>query len=114
MDRRAVAGQVANFQTAQPRARSGVITRSHFTRIADAHGVDAKTVERDYVLAHSVAAINRHPAEHGLVFKGGTALRLCYFEDYRYSADLDFSLRQGSDLDTTLRCIQAALDDAAS
>jgi uncharacterized protein len=28
----------------------------------------------------------------GLVFKGGTALRLCFYEDYRYSADLDFSL----------------------
>lgn len=27
-----------------------------------------------------------------LVFKGGTALRLCFYEDYRYSADLDFSL----------------------
>jgi hypothetical protein len=28
----------------------------------------------------------------GLVFKGGTALRLCFYEDYRHSADLDFSL----------------------
>ena len=33
--------------------------------------------------------------KHGLVFKGGTALRLCYFEDYRYSADLDFSVVEG-------------------
>ncbi len=30
----------------------------------------------------------------GLVFKGGTALRLCFYEDYRYSADLDFSLAE--------------------
>jgi predicted nucleotidyltransferase component of viral defense system len=28
----------------------------------------------------------------GLVFKGGTALRLFYYESFRYSADLDFSL----------------------
>jgi hypothetical protein len=28
----------------------------------------------------------------GLVFKGGTALRLTRFRDFRYSADLDFSL----------------------
>ena len=28
---------------------------------------------------------------HGLVFKGGTALRLCSFEDYRCSAHPDFS-----------------------
>jgi hypothetical protein len=32
----------------------------------------------------------------GLVFKGGTALRLCHINDYRYSADLDFSLVSGS------------------
>jgi hypothetical protein len=30
-----------------------------------------------------------------LVFKGGTLLRLCYFEAYRYSADLDFSAIDG-------------------
>jgi len=69
-----------------------VIAQSRFTQIADAHEVDAKTVERDYVLTHAVAAISRHATAAGLIFKGGTALRLCYFEDYRYSADLDFSL----------------------
>ena len=26
-----------------------------------------------------------------LVFKGGTALKKCYFGDYRFSEDLDFS-----------------------
>jgi predicted nucleotidyltransferase component of viral defense system len=70
-----------------------VIPRSHFTRIADEQEVDAKTVERDYILTHTVAAIGAQSADHGLVFKGGTALRLCYFQDYRYSADVDFSLR---------------------
>jgi predicted nucleotidyltransferase component of viral defense system len=114
MDRRAVASEVADIQTERSRTRPDVITRSHFTRIADAHEVDAKTVERDYVLTHSVAAISRHSADHGLVFKGGTALRLCYFEDYRYSADLDFSLRNGNDLDAALGCIQTALADVGS
>jgi predicted nucleotidyltransferase component of viral defense system len=27
-----------------------------------------------------------------LAFKGGTALRRCWFEDYRFSEDLDFTL----------------------
>jgi uncharacterized protein len=105
---------MANIQTQRSRTCPDVITRSHFTRIADAHEVDAKTVERDYVLTHSVAAIGRHSADHGLVFKGGTALRLCYFEDYRYSADLDFSLRYGHNLDATLGCIQTALAGVVS
>lgn len=26
-----------------------------------------------------------------LIFKGGTCLRKCYFEDYRFSEDLDFT-----------------------
>ena len=54
--------------------------------------VPAITVERDYVLVHIIAALGSLDENHGLVFKGGTALRLCYFEDYRYSADLDFSV----------------------
>lgn len=31
-----------------------------------------------------------------LVFKGGTSLKRCYFEDYRFSEDLDFTLKEGS------------------
>jgi predicted nucleotidyltransferase component of viral defense system len=86
-----------------------VIPRSQFTRIADEHEVDAKTVERDYVLTHIVAAVGTHSTEQGLVFKGGTALRLCYFEDYRYSADLDFSLMPDGDPKTALKSIAHAL-----
>jgi predicted nucleotidyltransferase component of viral defense system len=84
---------------------------SHFTRIADAQGVDAKTVERDYVLTHVLAAIAQQPAGHGMVFKGGTALRMCYFEDYRYSADLDFSLLTDADSQTALDVVAAALEE---
>jgi hypothetical protein len=58
-----------------------MIPRSHFTRIADTHEVDAKTVERDYVLTHVVTAIAQQAVEHGLVLKGATALRLCYFAE---------------------------------
>ena len=53
--------------------------------------VPARTVERDYVLAHIIAGLAVVERNAILVFKGGTALRLCHFNDYRYSADLDFS-----------------------
>jgi len=43
-------------------------------------------------LTHIVEALAQLEPPPGLVFKGGTALRLCFYEDYRYSADLDFSL----------------------
>lgn len=69
-----------------------LITRGAITRIADRDGVSAPTVERDYVLTHIVEALAQREPPAGFVFKGGTALRLCFYEDYRYSADLDFSL----------------------
>lgn len=54
--------------------------------------MSAPVVERDYILTHIIEALAQLQPPPGLVFKGGTALRLCFYEDYRYSADLDFSL----------------------
>ncbi|MEO8381440.1 MAG: nucleotidyl transferase AbiEii/AbiGii toxin family protein [Acidobacteriota bacterium] len=50
-------------------------------------------VEKDYVLGWVLAAIAQHAeASEQWVFKGGTCLKKCYFETYRFSEDLDFSL----------------------
>lgn len=73
-----------------------MITKAHITRRAARDNVPAVTVERDYVLAHVIAGVATLGDDTGLVFKGGTALRLCHIADYRYSADLDFSLVSGS------------------
>jgi predicted nucleotidyltransferase component of viral defense system len=49
-------------------------------------------LEKDYVLSWLIAGIGKDPILcDRLVFKGGTALRKCYFGDYRFSEDLDFS-----------------------
>ncbi len=82
-------------------------------RRADEDGLPAGAVERDYVLAHVLAAIVRHDERGQIVFKGGTALRLCYFEHYRYSADLDFSLIGGLGLDAARQLVESALQDCA-
>jgi len=73
-----------------------MITKAHITRRASDENMPAKTVERDYVIAHIVAAVASLTDDSKLVFKGGTALRLCHFEHYRYSADLDFSMLDGT------------------
>jgi predicted nucleotidyltransferase component of viral defense system len=88
-----------------------VIARNEIIRQADVDVVPAPTVERDYILAHVLAAIVRHDQQAQIVFKGGTALRLCYFEDYRYSADLDFSLIGGLDRAGALAVVGEALSD---
>jgi predicted nucleotidyltransferase component of viral defense system len=87
-----------------------LIAKSHFTRIADEHGVDAKTVERDYVLTHVLTVLGPLPDTQNMIFKGGTALRMCYFEEYRYSADLDFSLINGMTVAAALTPVSAALE----
>jgi predicted nucleotidyltransferase component of viral defense system len=49
-------------------------------------------LERDYLLSWMLAGIGQVEAlRDSFVFKGGTALKKCYFGDYRFSEDLDFS-----------------------
>jgi predicted nucleotidyltransferase component of viral defense system len=74
-----------------------MLTHHAITRRADTDGVDALVAERDYVLAHIVSQLHRAaPSDGGrLVFKGGTALRFVHIKNYRYSADLDFSIVNG-------------------
>ncbi|MGH9292947.1 MAG: nucleotidyl transferase AbiEii/AbiGii toxin family protein [Acidimicrobiales bacterium] len=67
-----------------------MIAKGLITQRANEEQLPAHTIERDYVLTHvcaDIGAIN----DTRLVSKGGTLLRMCYFDDYRYSADLDFS-----------------------
>ena len=86
-------------------------TNACITQIAAVEQVAAPTVERDYVLAHIIAGLGALTYDHGLVFKGGTALRLCFFDQYRYSADLDFSVVEG-DLDDAYGVIRDTLNAA--
>jgi predicted nucleotidyltransferase component of viral defense system len=36
------------------------------------------------------------------IFKGGTCLKKCFFETYRFSEDLDFTLRDEAQLDESV------------
>ena len=59
-------------------------------------------IERDYVLAWFLTGLAGHPLREVLAFKGGTALRRCWFEDYRFSEDLDFTLTRAIALEDIL------------
>lgn len=59
-------------------------------RIAE---VRDQQIEKDYVLSWILKGIAQHKSLSKLiVFKGGTVLKKIYFEDYRFSEDLDFTL----------------------
>lgn len=59
--------------------------------------IPENVLERDYCLAWFLVGLSRCLLGQSLVFKGGTALKRCYFEDYRFSEDLDFTLSQKID-----------------
>ena len=57
-------------------------------------------VEKDYVLGWMLAGIFGHEElAETWIFKGGTCLKKCFFETYRFSEDLDFTLLKPEHLD---------------
>ncbi|MEI6456126.1 MAG: nucleotidyl transferase AbiEii/AbiGii toxin family protein [bacterium] len=67
--------------------------QSEITGFASRFGVANSTIDKDWVLGHLLNAIfGVHESRGLLVFKGGTCLRKCWFQDYRFSEDLDFTL----------------------
>ncbi len=58
-------------------------------------------VEKDYMLGWVLAAIGTDPAlRDGWVFKGGTCLKKCYLETFRFSEDLDFTVLPGGPVES--------------
>jgi predicted nucleotidyltransferase component of viral defense system len=56
-------------------------------------GVRDQQIEKDYIISWILQGIAQHEQlSKTLVFKGGTVLKKVYFEDYRFSEDLDFTL----------------------
>lgn len=50
-------------------------------------------IEKDYILSWILQGISQHEQlSKSITFKGGTVLKKVYFEDYRFSEDLDFTL----------------------
>jgi len=70
-----------------------MISRQELLDLAKDFGLAPNVVEKDYALGWLLAGIGQHPATRDTwFFKGGTCLKKCYFETYRFSEDLDFTL----------------------
>ena len=56
-------------------------------------GVRDQQIEKDYMLSWILQGVAQHEQlSKTIVFKGGTVLKKIYFDDYRFSEDLDFTL----------------------
>ncbi len=70
-----------------------MITPGELQQKAYALGVRDQQIEKDYILSWLLKGIAKHDhLSKTLVFKGGTVLKKIYFDDYRFSEDLDFTL----------------------
>lgn len=69
-----------------------MIAKNEVLKMASVLSLNPDTVEKDYILGWMLFGINNHPIISNWAFKGGTSLKKCYFETFRFSEDLDFTL----------------------
>jgi len=51
--------------------------------------VPAETVEKDYVICWILSCLSRSKLKNDFIFYGGTAIKRMYFEELRFSEDID-------------------------
>ena len=83
---------------------SNRLARSGGRRIPEA------VLERDYCIAWFLAGLSGARIKAHLVFKGGTAIKRCYFGEYRFSEDLDFTLNGEMDFAIILSGLDEVFD----
>jgi len=69
-----------------------VIPKAEVLAVAEETGLLPTTVEKDYALGWMLFAIAGHTELGQWYFKGGTCLKKCFFDTYRFSEDLDFTV----------------------
>ena len=70
-----------------------MISSAEIAKLAYRLGVGDRVIEKDYILSWLLVALAESELRQVLAFKGGTALKRCYYPDYRFSEDLDFTHR---------------------
>jgi predicted nucleotidyltransferase component of viral defense system len=77
-----------------------MIDRAEIVQLASELGLRPDVVEKDYILGWLLAAIAQDEVlGDSWIFKGGTCLKKCFFETYRFSEDLDFTVTDAAQLD---------------
>ncbi len=70
-----------------------MIEKYEIMDLAQKYNLMANIIEKDYILGWLLAGINNSGelSKHW-IFKGGTCLKKCYFKEYRFSEDSDFTV----------------------
>jgi predicted nucleotidyltransferase component of viral defense system len=76
-----------------------MIDKLEILQLAKKLGLQNSTIEKDYVLGWVLMGIQNNPkTKNSWIFKGGTCLKKCFFDEYRFSEDLDFTLADSSQM----------------
>jgi predicted nucleotidyltransferase component of viral defense system len=79
-----------------------MITKNEMMEKAQIYGLSPNIVEKDYVLSWILAGISsQKDFNEDWIFKGGTCLKKCFFDEYRFSEDLDYTLKNAAHLNAT-------------
>ena len=90
-----------------------MITKRELVDAAAVLRLNPHVIEKDYVLGWLLWGIRKHEAiGESWIFKGGTCLKKCFFETYRFSEDLDFTLTDPSQIhEDFLKAVFAEIGD---
>lgn len=90
-----------------------MISRTELNERVQEWGLREDVVEKDYVIGWLLWGIGSNPTlSASWAFKGGTCLKKCYLETYRFSEDLDFTVLSGGSLnpDEVMPIMQEVFD----
>ena len=91
-----------------------MITQREISRRAFQAEKQDRVIEKDYVITWLLLGIPDSSLEGLLAFKGGTALKKVYFEDYRFSEDIDFTVLGDADAAVLLGSLAEVTERLAS
>jgi predicted nucleotidyltransferase component of viral defense system len=90
-----------------------VIAKTEVMELAGEWNLRPEVVEKDYVLGWVLVALSQLAGVRDQwVLKGGTCVKKCFFETYRFSEDLDFTLAPDAPYDADV--LAAALRNVAT
>lgn len=77
-----------------------MIPKAQILALATEQDLRPSTIEKDYALGWVLYGVSAHPVASKWAFKGGTCLKKCFFNTYRFSEDLDFTIPVGEPYDS--------------
>lgn len=66
-----------------------MIPLSEINAFSEKWGVPAETIEKDYVISWILHGLSKNLLKQDFIFYGGTAIKRVYFEEHRFSEDID-------------------------